>query len=178
MAISFKLRLLVSAVITTSLLALITFSQNSKAESSLEKLRNQLRPMDIYKSPSCGCCDAWVDHLSEAGLRTRIHHPKNLDKVKRQLGISPQYQACHTGVKSGFFFEGHIPAEVVQHFLLHKPVNAIGLAVPDMPMGSPGMDVDGSYSPYDVLQINKNGSSSIYARVSIEGIIYSKANDK
>lgn len=137
-----------------------------------------LRPMTVYKSPTCGCCEAWINHLKSADFSVKIQHPENLDKLKKTLGISPPHQACHTGVKSGYYFEGHIPAEVVQHFLLKKPANAIGLAVPGMPMGSPGMDVDGKYSPYEVLEINKNGSSTIYARVSVEGITYSKKNDK
>jgi len=154
------------------LFAPITYADNKK--NSLESLR----PITVYKSLTCGCCEEWVKHLKSADFAVRIRHPENLDSIKQTLNISPQYQACHTGVKSGYYFEGHVPAEVIQHFLEESPEDAAGLAVPGMPMGSPGMDVDGKYRPYEVLQINKNGSSSTYARVSIEGIIYSKQNNK
>ena len=76
------------------------------------------------------------------------------------------------GLRADIFFEGHIPADVVQRFLKEKPEDVAGLAVPDMPMGSPGMDVPGRYRPYKVLKIHKDGSSTPYARVSIDGIVY------
>ena len=124
------------------------------------------RPIDVYKSPTCGCCGAWVEHLQQAGFRTRVEHPANLDKLKQQLGIAPQWQSCHTAVNSGYFFEGHIPAAVMQRFLQERPQDVAGLAVPGMPMGSPGMDVDGQFQPYDVIKIHKDGSHSVYARVA------------
>ncbi len=136
--------------------------------SSLESLR----PITVYKSPTCGCCEAWVNHLKSADFSVRIKHPENLDNLKKTLGISPPHQACHTGVKSGYYFEGHIPADVIRHFLEESPDDVAGLAVPGMPMGSPGMDVSGRYQPYEVLKINKDGRSTPYARVSVDGIVY------
>lgn len=136
--------------------------------SSLESLR----PITVYKSPTCGCCEAWVKHLKSADFSVRIKHPENLDNLKKTLGISPPYQACHTGVKSGYYFEGHIPADVIRHFLEASPDDVAGLAVPGMPMGSPGMDVSSRYQPYEVLKINKDGRSMPYARVSVDGIVY------
>lgn len=149
----------------------VTLSAALNAETKKTSL-DYLRPITVYKSPSCGCCGGWVDHMNASGFSTRIQHPENLDKIKEDLGVSPQYQACHTSVKSGYFFEGHIPAEIVQHFLKEKPADAAGLAVPGMPMGSPGMDVSGNYRPYQVLKINKDGSSTAYARVSVNEITY------
>jgi hypothetical protein len=128
-------------------------------------------PMVVYKSPSCGCCGAWIDHMKAEGFSTTTQHPKNLNTIKDQLGIQPRYQACHTATHSGYVFEGHIPADVIQHLLDNKP-DVIGLAVPGMPMGSPGMDTHRSFRPYDVLVLNKDGSSTPYARISADKTIY------
>ena len=87
--------------------------------------------------------------------------------IKQRFGIAPQYQSCHTGVSAdGFVFEGHVPARLIKKFLAEKPAGAIGLAVPGMPIGSPGMEMDERITPYDVLQLNKDGSTSVYSHVS------------
>jgi hypothetical protein len=157
---------LLGFVLLCSAINTVSYADNKKSQ------RDQLRPMVVYKSPSCGCCGDWVKHMETGGYALRIKHPENLNAVKESLGISPRYQACHTGVKSGYYFEGHIPVEVVKKFLAEKPENVVGLAVPGMPLGSPGMDVPGDYRPYEVLKIHKDGNSTPYARVSIEGIDY------
>lgn len=139
------------------------------SSNSLTPLSELLQSTElvVYKSPTCGCCGDWVDHMSEAGFSTKIQHPKDLNTIKDQLGVAPVYQSCHTATLQNYFFEGHIPAEVVKHFLADKPKNAIGLAVPGMPLGSPGMDFGGdNYRSYQVLQLNKDGSSSVYGEVS------------
>ncbi len=128
--------------------------------------------MVVYKSPTCGCCGGWANHMTEAGFSIAIHHPEDLNHIKDTLGVSPRYQACHTSVQDGYFFEGHIPADVVKRFLEEKPDNTVGLAVPGMPMGSPGMNVAGDYRPYEVLKIHRDGSSVPYARVSVDGVVF------
>jgi hypothetical protein len=137
--------------------------------SSLKSLSELLQSTElvIYKSPTCGCCGDWADHMTEAGFSANIQHPTDLNTIKDQLGVAPVYQSCHTATLQNYFFEGHIPAEVIKHFLMEKPKSAIGLAVPGMPLGSPGMDFGGdNYRPYQVLQLNKDGSSSVYSEVS------------
>ncbi len=120
----------------------------------------------VYKSPTCGCCQLWIDHAEEAGFQATIHHPDDLMAEKLQRGILPQYHSCHTAVADdGSVFEGHIPAGLISQFLADKPADAIGLAVPGMPIGSPGMEVGTQFSPYDVLLIKADGSSSVYHRV-------------
>jgi hypothetical protein len=126
--------------------------------------------LDVFKSPTCECCGRWVSYIDDKGFDAKTHHPADLNAVKRKLGIAPQYQSCHTGVsKEGYVFEGHIPAGVMQKFLAEKPKNALGLAVPGMPIGSPGMEMGDRYDDYDVLQLNKDGSSSVYARIRHQG---------
>ncbi|MGS2716877.1 DUF411 domain-containing protein [Eionea flava] len=130
------------------------------------------KSMMVYKSPSCGCCLAWMEHVNEAGFTTTVQHPKDLNTIKQSLGISPAYQACHTATWKNYVFEGHIPADVIQHFLTNKPRNALGLAVAGMPMGSPGMDTNRPYRAYQVLQLNQDGSSTPYANVSANNTTY------
>jgi hypothetical protein len=86
--------------------------------------------------------------------------------VKHDLGVLPEWQSCHTAVtKEGFVFEGHVPAKFIEQFLAAPPEGALGLAVPGMPLGSPGMEMGERFTPYDIVQMNKDGSSRVFARV-------------
>ena len=125
-----------------------------------------LATLDIYKSQSCQCCGHWIQHAENAGFEAKEHHPADLNAVKRQYGIAPRYQSCHLAVSSqGYVFEGHIPAHFIQQFLDKPPAGAIGLSVPGMPLGSPGMEVDDRFTPYQVLLLKNDGHSEVYARV-------------
>ncbi|MEM5528584.1 DUF411 domain-containing protein [Gammaproteobacteria bacterium AS21] len=128
--------------------------------------------MTVYKSSSCGCCTAWVDHMKDTGIKTSVRHPSNLNIIKQKMGVKPAYHACHTAIMQGYVFEGHIPAAAIEQFLQDKPANAIGLAVPGMPMGSPGMETNKAFKAYQVLLLNKDGSSTPYASVSAQQVTY------
>jgi hypothetical protein len=120
----------------------------------------------VYKSPSCGCCKEWTSHLEEKGRDTAAKHPADLNAIKVRYQIAPRYQSCHTAVSSqGYVFEGHIPARYIQEFLANPPADAIGLAVPGMPLGSPGMEVGDRFTPYQVLLLKNDGSSVVFASV-------------
>ena len=120
----------------------------------------------VHKTPTCGCCKKWVKHLEANSFSTMIKDHQNLQKVKAQYSIKPKYQSCHTAVsKDGYIFEGHIPSKFVKQFLANPEADAIGLSVPGMPLGSPGMEVEGRFMPYDVLILYKDGSSKVYAEV-------------
>ncbi len=122
--------------------------------------------LDVYKSPTCGCCSLWMDHMTHHGFAVSGHHPDSLGLLKKNLGVSPQYSSCHTAVSSeGFVFEGHVPARYIKAFLANPVQGALGLTVPAMPVGSPGMEYEGQFNPYDVILMNKNGSTEVYARV-------------
>lgn len=124
-------------------------------------------PFVVYKSPTCGCCAAWLDHLNVRGIATRVEHPADLNAIKDRYGIAPRHQSCHTAVSpDGYVFEGHIPANVMQRFLREKPAGAQGLAVPGMPLGSPGMEVDDRFSPYDIYLLKRDGSTEVYTRIN------------
>lgn len=127
----------------------------------------------VMKDPSCGCCTGWIDHATERGFVAQISHPADLNGEKLKLGITPQYQSCHTAVSDeGYVFEGHIPANIVQRFLDDVPSDALGLAVPGMPLGSPGMEIGDSFTPYDVLLLKKDGSAQVYAHIATKAEQY------
>lgn len=122
--------------------------------------------LDIYKLESCGCCVGWIEHMDQRGFNSTVIHPRNITGVKDDLGVLPQWQSCHTAVtKEGFVFEGHIPAKYITQFLQSPPANALGLAIPGMPMGAPGMEMGNRFIPYDIILMNKDGSSEVYAKV-------------
>lgn len=129
--------------------------------------------LQVLKDPSCGCCEGWVQHVSERGFIAQISHPQDLNGEKLKLGIAPQMQSCHTAIsQEGYVFEGHIPANIVQRFLDEKPDDAIGLAVPGMPMGSPGMEIGDQFHPYDVMVMKTDGSTQVYAHIATQNEQY------
>lgn len=130
-----------------------------------QNVPEQNRQLVVYKSPTCGCCGAWVDHMTGAGFIATVHDQENLSPIKNKLGIRSDLQSCHTAVVNDYVFEGHIPADIIQQFLEEAPRDAIGLAVPGMPVGSPGMEMGDRFQAYDVLLLKSNGSTSVYAHI-------------
>jgi hypothetical protein len=123
--------------------------------------------LDVFKSPTCTCCEKWVANLETNGFSSTVHDPADLTQEKRKRGVALQYQSCHTAASTeGYVFEGHVPAIQIKRFLAEKPKNALGLAVPGMPAGGPGMEMGDRFSPYDILLLNADGSSSVYARIN------------
>ncbi len=123
--------------------------------------------LDVYKSESCGCCKKWINHLDENGFKSNIHNVENISIIKDKKAIAPRYRSCHTAVsQAGYIFEGHVPAKVMQQFLneTHND-SVIGLAVPAMPVGSPGMEMGDNFQPYSVLLLKADGSYEIYAEL-------------
>ncbi len=146
---------------------LISHTAHSSSIPSLAAAADKPVQLAVYKSPTCGCCEEWISHLQSHGLKYTIHHPDDLNTIKNRYRISPQYQSCHTAVSpEGYVFEGHIPAPVITRFLAEKPQGAIGLAVPGMPVGSPGMEMGERFTPYDVLLLKSDGSSEVYIRIT------------
>lgn len=118
---------------------------------------------EVWKDPSCGCCNEWVQHLEEVGIQVRTSNTGNTG-IRERLGIAKQFGSCHTAKIGGYAIEGHVPAADIKRLLKEKP-EAIGLAVPGMPIGSPGMDsalYGDRKDPYDVLLIHVDGSTSVY----------------
>lgn len=119
--------------------------------------------LEVWKDPNCGCCKDWVTHLQANGFEVRVNDSGN-NAVRSRLGVPAALGSCHTALVGGYAIEGHVPAREI-HRLLKQAPQALGLAVPGMPVGSPGMDgaVYGKRrDPYDVLLIARNGSTSVY----------------
>ena len=120
--------------------------------------------VQVHKSPSCGCCALWVRHLRKAGFTVEVHHQDNLNPLKERLGVPYGKGSCHTAEVGGYVVEGHVPAADIKRLLAQAPA-AKGLAVPGMPIGSPGMEVAGGRTePYTVELIGRDGSTTAFAR--------------
>lgn len=129
--------------------------------------------LQVLKSPTCLCCEGWVEHVTERGFLSQISHPQDLTAEKLRLGIAPQLQSCHTAIsKQGYVFEGHIPANLIHRFLAEAPNDALGLTVPGMPIGSPGMEIGDQFQPYDVLTMKNDGSTAVYAHIATQAEQY------
>ncbi|MDQ3069694.1 MAG: DUF411 domain-containing protein [Acidobacteriota bacterium] len=118
----------------------------------------------VYKTPTCGCCSKWVDHMRQNGFVVTVTDLNDVTPIKTKHGVPRQLHSCHTGIVNGYVIEGHIPASDVKRLLREKPKVA-GLAVPGMPSGSPGMEVGGNIKlpPYSVLVFEKSGASRVFS---------------
>jgi hypothetical protein len=120
--------------------------------------------VEVWKSPTCGCCNDWIKHLEANGFRVKAYDKGNI-AMRKELGMPMKYGSCHTAKVDGYVIEGHVPATEIHRLLKERP-KALGLSVPDMPIGSPGMDgpeYGGQVDPYDVLLVQRNGSASVFA---------------
>ena len=115
--------------------------------------------VEVWTGPSCSCCHSWIDHLKANGFTVTTHDGGNTD-ARARLGVPIDYGSCHTGVVEGYALEGHVPAREVQRLLEQRP-DAIGLAVPGMPRGSPGMESP-IHEPYDVWLLDRNGRATVF----------------
>ena len=149
-------------------LSLLIFTLALSAESSQlnTQMTNPLMELIVHKTPTCGCCKMWVNHMENNGFAINTQDHQSLLKIKDNLKIEPQFRSCHTAVSSeGYFFEGHIPGKYISKFLKENNPKAIGLSVPGMPLGSPGMEVEGRFTPYDVIIHFRDGTTKVYAEV-------------
>lgn len=118
--------------------------------------------VEVYKSAQCGCCKGWAEHLQKNGFKVVLHDVNDVPEARKQLGMPSQYGSCHTAKAGQYLIEGHVPAADVKRLFKEHP-QAIGLAVPSMPPGSPGMESDAPVH-YDTLLIGKDGKASVFAR--------------
>lgn len=121
-----------------------------------------LPAVDVYKSPYCGCCGQWVEHMQAAWFTVRSHNVDDVPAARKQLGMPDSLGSCHTARIGNYVIEGHVPAADVQRLLKEKP-KAVGLAVPGMPQGAPGMET-ARPQPYDTLLVSNDGQTRVFAR--------------
>jgi len=121
--------------------------------------------VEVWKDPDCGCCKDWVSHLEANGFRVKVNDTGN-DAMRKRLGVADKYGSCHTALVGGYALEGHVPAREISRLLKEKPA-AIGLAVPGMPVGSPGMDgkiYGDRKDAFDVVLLTRDGGARVYQR--------------
>lgn len=115
----------------------------------------------VYKTPSCGCCQKWVDYLKAEGFDVTVADYEDLDQFRERFGAPETHASCHIAEVQGYYVEGHVPAADIRKLLAEKP-KARGIVVPGMPIGSPGMEVGKRRDPYDVVLIDKDGKPSVF----------------
>jgi hypothetical protein len=115
----------------------------------------------VYKTPACGCCEKWIQHLRAAGFTVEAHDHGNLDRVRDKLGVPRKMAGCHSAQVAGYAVEGHVPADRIKQLLAQKP-DVVGISVPGMPVGSPGMEGEGGRE-YQVFSWREDGSTSVFS---------------
>lgn len=118
--------------------------------------------IEVFKSPDCGCCTAWVDHLKAAGFGVKVTSVDDTTAARRRFGMPDDFGSCHTATVGGYVLEGHVPAADVRRLLALRPA-AVGLAVPGMPVGSPGMEVGARKDAYQVFLVDRAGKPTVFA---------------
>ena len=119
------------------------------------------KTMTVYKSPSCGCCAKWIDIMKSKGFEVKTIETNEVNTIKQKAGLQAGQTSCHTVFVDGYVVEGHVDYSAVKKMLVEKP-NIIGITVPGMPVGSPGMEQGNTKQAYDVLYVNKDGSTGVY----------------
>ncbi|MDQ8153361.1 MAG: DUF411 domain-containing protein [Gemmatimonadota bacterium] len=118
--------------------------------------------MTVYKSPTCGCCKEWIKHVEANGFVCKVVNMDDVTPMKRTAGVPTHLESCHTALVGPYVIEGHVPADLITGLLAKKP-KLLGLSVPGMPLGAPGMETSGPAQPYKVIAFLKDGSSRLYA---------------
>jgi len=159
-----RLPFLIGGALVVAVAGAVVFSSRGDASPSVatEAWAGEAPVMTVYKSPTCGCCGDWVDHMREAGFEVVVRDTAGMAAVKTSLGVPAALGSCHTATVDGYVVEGHVPAAVVRRVLEERPAVA-GVAVPGMPIGSPGMEVPGRIpEPFDVFAFTADGQGSVY----------------
>ena len=138
-----------------SLVALLVATASAQAPA--------LTKMTVYKSPTCGCCAKWVEHMKKAGFDLAVTDTDNVSLIKAEHKVPSNLAACHTAIVNGYVVEGHVPEDVIRKMLAEKP-KISGIAVAGMPMGAPGMETEGVPQSYDVMAFDATGATRVYAK--------------
>jgi hypothetical protein len=163
----FSNKYIMKMLATGAVVTLIAIGFNEVLSAEVGNASQPAITIEVYKNPTCSCCKKWITHLEDSGIQSLIRNRRDLSVIKDNKGIEPRYRACHTAIsKDGYIFEGHVPAKVIKQFLNAKhPNTVIGLSVPGMPVGSPGMEVEDKFQPYKILILKSDGTNEIYYEV-------------
>lgn len=137
----------------------LSWAQSSQAEGKIDIVVN--------RSPTCSCCGKWIDHLKQNDFNVKDIVTDDVQAIKTKNGITPELASCHTAIVNGYAIEGHVPASDIKKLLKDKP-KVVGLTVPAMPMGTPGMEMGGKKDAYQVLSFDKNSQTQVFNSYSAE----------
>lgn len=146
-----------------ALAAAALLPRHADAQSAAPVLKAPVTTVTVFKDPNCGCCKEWVAHLRKHAFKVIARDTSDMAGIKKSGRVPAQLTSCHTAFVNGYVLEGHVPAEDIKRMLAEKPKIA-GLAVPGMPVGSPGMEVGSRKEPYEVIAFKRDGTSSVFAR--------------
>lgn len=144
----------------------LTVAQQASQEEQIQAWEGEVLPITVHKTPTCGCCSGWVEHLRRHGFDVEVVDHQDLAPIKQQLGVPAHLASCHTAVVKGMFVEGHVPAMDIRKMVEVAPYSAAqikGVAVPGMPVGSPGMEMGDRLDPYRVLMVDETGEELVFA---------------
>lgn len=119
--------------------------------------------MTVYKSPSCGCCTKWIDIMKSKGFEVKTIMTNDVNTIKQKAGLQAGQTSCHTAFVDGYFIEGHVDYSAIKKMLTQKP-DILGISTPGMPLGSPGMEQGNMKQAYNIIYVNKDGTSGIYEK--------------
>lgn len=122
------------------------------------------KDMIVYKTPYCGCCTNWIAQMKDKGFNIQTIVKENFDDVKAKNGIKSHLASCHTALIDGYVIEGHVDYSAIKRLLTDKPKDVVGLTVPGMVVGSPGMEMGNKKMPYNILSVKKNGGTEVYEK--------------
>jgi len=148
-------------VATVLLLSVFESSAESKKDFKVENLNNADKEIVVYRSPTCGCCGKWIEHLKKHDFIVRDNIIDDVQKVKDKYGVTSSLASCHTAIIKGYVIEGHVPASDIEDMLVKKE-NIRGLSVPGMVLGTPGMEMGGKKAPFKVIAFDKQGALRVY----------------
>jgi len=160
--------LLFSGLIATSItMAGCSAADGPTAQTTTDSVQHVATgtELTVFRSPTCGCCGKWIEHMEAAGFRVKDEVTEDMTAIKEQYRVPAQLASCHTTVVDGYVVEGHIPAADVQRLLTEKP-DVAGIAVPGMPIGSPGMESGDYIEPYTVFSFQEDGTTAAFAEHS------------
>lgn len=150
-------------ILLFGMLAMLLLAACTSAASEPPTDEQTPQQMVVYRSPTCGCCSDWVGYVEAHGYTATVEEVQNLAEVKAEYNIPPTMQSCHTAIIEGYVVEGHVPVEDIERLLTERP-DVVGIAVPGMPVGSPGMEVAGvEPQPYDVVTFDAAGNTEVYS---------------
>jgi hypothetical protein len=137
-----------------------------QSASSAQQKPAPAKPLlTVYKTPTCGCCSKWVEHMRANGFDAKVHELADLTEIRAKLGVPAELGSCRTAQVGRYVVEGHIPADAVHRLLKERPTTITGITVPGMPLGSPGMEVPGgSVDPYLILTFDRAGHTTVFER--------------